>query len=115
MSFERSMRLGHAVSRWLPVLALCVLGAACSSKKDGADAQLRAIYTTEWKWRQDQFADGEDAQRPIPDHLPRVDPATQEIRLKYWEQVLEKLKSVRREDLSAAERLNLDIYRPQIE
>ena len=38
-----------------------------------------AIYTAEWKWREDQFGD-EDG-KSIVDHLPKVDAATQEMRL----------------------------------
>src|SRR5690242_20173598 len=49
-----------------------------------ADARLRAIYTEEWKWRREQFPNQEDPAKPIADHLPKEDPATQEIRLKYW-------------------------------
>jgi len=88
---------------------------ACTTKTDTADARLRAIYTAEWKWRDEQLPDTEDTQRPIQDHLPKVDPATQAMRLRTWQDTLHKLDSIPRADLSAAERLNYDIYRPQIE
>ena len=42
-----------------------------------ADARLRALYTSEWTWRVAQFADDEDATRPVPARLPHVDAATQ--------------------------------------
>src|SRR5262249_37755032 len=72
--------------------------------------------TAEWKWRQEQLPDGEDSQkRPIIDHLPKVDPATQAQRLKYWEDVLTKLDAIPRDQLSVAEQVNYDIYRPQIQ
>jgi uncharacterized protein (DUF885 family) len=71
--------------------------------------------TTEWKWRQEQFADDEDSQKPVSDHLPRVDPAAQEARLKYWEDVLAKLDAIPRGELSAEQQLNYDIYRPQLQ
>ena len=80
-----------------------------------ADARLRAIYTAEWKWRDEQIASNEDAQKPIRDHLPKVDPASQAMRLHMWQDVLEKLNSIPRAQLSAAEQLNYDVYRPQIE
>jgi uncharacterized protein (DUF885 family) len=80
-----------------------------------ADARLRAIYTAEWKWRDEQIAGNEDSQKPIRDHLPKVDPASQAMRLRMWQDVLEKLNSVPRAQLSAAEQLNYDVYRPQIE
>jgi uncharacterized protein (DUF885 family) len=80
-----------------------------------ADARLQAIYTTEWKWREQQLADGEDSRRPIEDHLPKVDPAAQEMRLHYWEDVLKKLDAIERAKLSPKEQINYDVYRPQIE
>jgi uncharacterized protein (DUF885 family) len=80
-----------------------------------ADARLRAIYSTEWKWRSDQLADDEDSQKPITDHLPKVDPASQEARLRYWEDVLHKLDALPRGALSPAEQINLDVYYPQIQ
>jgi uncharacterized protein (DUF885 family) len=80
-----------------------------------ADARLEAIYTAEWKWRADQFADDEDSQKPISDHLPKVDPATQEMRLHYWEDVLRKLDAIPRANLSPREKLNYSVYYPQIQ
>src|SRR5207253_2361143 len=60
--------------------------AACSqqARQNAADERLRAIYTSEWKWRTDQLPDTEDSSRPVADRLPKVDPATQEMRLRYW-------------------------------
>lgn len=88
---------------------------ACTSKTSTADARFQAIYTAEWKWRDEQFPDNEDAQKPIQDHLPKVDPATQAMRLRTWEEVLQKLDAIPRQSLSAVEQLNYDVYRPQIE
>jgi uncharacterized protein (DUF885 family) len=85
------------------------------TKHHEADAQLRAIYTTEWQWRVEQFADDEDSQKPISDHLPKVDPAAQEARLHYWKDVLHKLDAISRADLSPVEQLNYAIYYPQIQ
>jgi uncharacterized protein (DUF885 family) len=80
-----------------------------------ADATLQSIYKEEWQWRDLQLSDGEDALQPIRDHLIKVDPASQEMRLKKWRDVLRQLDALPKADLSAAERLNFDIYRPQIE
>jgi uncharacterized protein (DUF885 family) len=98
--------------------AICALGAllgAYSGEASDADARLRAIYTTEWQWRDEQLASNEDALKPIRDHLPKVDPASQAMRLRMWQDVLEKLNSISRAQLSPAEQLNFDVYRPQIE
>jgi len=80
-----------------------------------ADARLQAIYSDEWKWRKEQFPDNEDAQTRIQDHLPKVDPASQALRLHMWQEVLQKLDAVPRAGLSPAEQLNYDVYHPQIE
>jgi uncharacterized protein (DUF885 family) len=96
--------------------AMLIVAAGCRhSKQADADASLRAIYTAEWTWREAQLPDDEDSQKPIADHLPRVDPAAQEARLRYWEDVLRRLDALARDDLSPRERLNYDVYRPQIE
>ncbi len=89
--------------------------ASCNPKKETADARLAAIYTAEWKWRQEQFPDDEDSQKPVQDHLPKVDADTQQTRLRMWQETLAKLDSIPRDELSAPERLNYDVYRPQIE
>jgi uncharacterized protein (DUF885 family) len=80
-----------------------------------ADARLRRIYATEWRWRQEQFPDGEDSARPLEAHLPMVDPVSQQMRLRVWESVLARLDAISPKDLSAAERLNYEVYRPEIE
>jgi uncharacterized protein (DUF885 family) len=103
----------------LPLPALLILAAlltACSPKPaaQSEDARFAAIYDTEWKWRTDQQPDDEDGVRPISDHLPRVDPATQEMRLKYWQDVQQKLAGIHRAQLSPAEQVNYDVYTAQI-
>ena len=85
------------------------------AKQHEADTRLRSIYTAEWKWREEQLADDEDSQKPIADHLPKVDPASQQARLQYWEEVLRKLDAIPRADLSPREQINLAVYYPQIQ
>ena len=97
-------------------LTLCAALTGCSqhARQHAADERLRAIYTSEWKWRNDQQPDNEDGNRPIADHLPKVDPATEQVRLRYWEEVLRKVDAIDRASLSPPEQLNYDIYRAQI-
>src|ERR1700748_2537789 len=83
--------------------------------QNAADARLRSIYSTEWAWREQQFADDEDSQKPIADHLPKVDPASQAARLRYWEDVLHRLAAIPRASLSPREQITLDVYYPQIQ
>ena len=96
------------------VAVAAAIGCAPAAKPPSADARLRKIYSTEWKWRDEQFPDDEDSQRPIANHLPRVDPEAQQMRLRYWRDVLQQLGPIDRAQLSSAERLNYDIYVPQI-
>src|SRR5690242_9611762 len=93
------------------VMSCTASGAATQS----ADERLRAIYTEEWKWRLEQFPGLEGVTKPVPDRLPKVDPATQEVRLKYWQDVLHKLDAVPRAQLSPDQQINYDVYRPEIE
>lgn len=97
----------------LAVSAMAVMPAKAAEKS--ADAQFEAIYTKEWNWRKDQFADGEDGQAPIEDHLPKVDPKTQDMRLHYWQAVMKKLDGVAYDALSAKQKVNFDVYKPQIQ
>ena len=106
----------HRNFRW-PWIALYALSGAPSgavAAANQADARLQALYTTEWQWRQEQMPDPEDTLKPIENHLPRVDPATQAERLKVWQDVLQRLDAIHRADLSPAEQLNYEVYRPQI-
>ena len=97
------------------IIGGAVLSAGCGPKPASADARLQALYAAEWKWRVDQFPDEEDAQKPVQDRFPTVDAAAQDARLRYWQDVLAKLKDIPRAALSAEEQLNYDVYRPQIE
>jgi uncharacterized protein (DUF885 family) len=103
-----------AVAAW--VVAAAAL-AACSreSPQQTADARLRAIYTAEWQWRTEQLAQEEDSRRPVADHLPKVDAASQEMRLKHWEDTLKRVDAIPRASLSAPEQVNYDIYRDQLQ
>src|ERR1041385_5537988 len=87
----------------------------CLARAQSADERLRAIYTEEWKWRLEQFPGLEGVEKPVPDRLPKVDPATQEMRLKYWQDVLHKLDAVPRAQLSPDPPINYAVYRPEIE
>lgn len=81
------------------------------------DQRFQAIYEKEWKWRQEQTgqadedADGSGNKTRLPD----VDAASQAARLKIWEQVLRDLDGIDAQSLSPENRINLAIYRPQVE
>ncbi|HEX3914319.1 MAG TPA: DUF885 family protein [Steroidobacteraceae bacterium] len=109
----------HTPLPWV-LAAACAMAlslSACekAAPPPSADARLQKIYGDEWKWREQQFPDDEDSQKRIQDHLPKVDPASQAMRLQMWQDVLKKLDAIPRAELSPAEQLNYDIYHPQIE
>jgi uncharacterized protein (DUF885 family) len=104
----------HTRLSWALAAACMTLTISACTKPPNADARLQAIYSEEWKWRQEQFADDEDARKRIQDHLPKVDAEAQAQRLKMWQDVLQKLEAIPRADLSPAEQLNYDVYVPQI-
>src|SRR5580765_7024750 len=97
-------------SIFVAVAALFIMTAAPAVEPTTADTKFRAIYTAEWTWREDQFADDEDGQKPIVDHLPKVDAATQAMRLDYWQDVLARVKAIPRSQLSPDEQVNYDVY-----
>ncbi len=98
------------------LLAMTMAGAMpASAAPQSADAQFEAIYTKEWNWRKAQFAEGDDDTAPVADHLPKVDPKTQDMRLHYWQGVMKALDGVPYDALSAKQKVNFDVYKPQIQ
>lgn len=90
--------------------------AAASTPRSEADARFEAIYTAEWAWRQAEFGRGEEeAGSETRRGLPDVGPDAQAARLARWEQVLAGLDGIDGDALSAENRINLAIYRSQVE
>jgi uncharacterized protein (DUF885 family) len=81
-----------------------------------ADARLRALYTEEWKWRQQEFARVSDQYggAGAVDHFPRVDAASQQARLAYWTRTLASLDSIPFAELSSEEKVNAQVFRAAI-
>jgi uncharacterized protein (DUF885 family) len=81
-----------------------------------ADAKFKAIYVKEWDWRKEQFGirDEEDTRQPLPDHLPKADPAAEAARLAYWNEVMKEVDAIPRDQLSPEVQIDYDVYRPQI-
>ena len=98
-----------AVTGWL------LIQIASAAETENPDARLRAIYTAEWEWRVEQFPGLEGPTKPVPDRLPKEDVETQQMRLRYWEDVLRKLDGIPQAHLSPEEQINYDVYRPEIE
>ncbi|MEJ5208008.1 DUF885 family protein [Denitratimonas sp. CY0512] len=81
-----------------------------------ADAQFTAIYEKEWTWRQREYGlSREDADFSRRARLPSVDAASQQARLAMWQDVLKQLDAIDPQTLSPAQRVNYQVYRPQVE
>ena len=74
-----------------------------------ADARLRALYTEEWSWRQQELGRG-----AASDRFPRVDAASQQARLAYWTRTLATLDTIPFDQLSAEEKINAQILRTSL-
>ena len=72
-----------------------------------ADQRLRELYSSEWTWRQGEFARGDN-------RFPRVDAASQEARLAYWTRALATLDSIPFDQLSPDEKVNAQVFRAAI-
>ncbi|MCD7097161.1 DUF885 family protein [Stenotrophomonas sp. MMGLT7] len=92
------------------------IGAEAPPAKDTPPARFKALYEREWAWRQEQEAgaDDEDGPGAAADHLPKVDPDTQDARTAYWQQVMAELDAIDRGALDAPTRIDFDVYRNQI-
>lgn len=83
-----------------------------------ADKRFEAIHEREWAWRKVQNGGGSDEDgdsENAPGRLASVDAASQAARLVYWDEVLAELDAIDPKALSADNRINLAIYRPQVE
>ncbi len=99
----------------LAACLLCATQAQAAPKPTAADAQFRAVYTEEWRWRQgERLEDAEDDTSGIRATLPKIDPATQLARQRYWEGTLRRLDAVDAAKLSAPERIDFAVYRAQV-
>lgn len=108
MSVSSSMVSAQAARRWLCIaIGTCAvvpsLSPAQATRTRSADARLKALYTAEWNWRQREMA--ANATR-----FPRVDAASQEVRLAYWTRALATLDSIPTNRLSAEERINAEVF-----
>jgi uncharacterized protein (DUF885 family) len=113
----------ETMKQWLGALALsaAMMAAATAQaeadKPGSADERFKAIYSEEWTWRKQQFpgVDNEDKSAERDDRLPAVDAKTQAARLQYWTNVLHKVDAIPAAELSAENKVNLAVYRPQID
>jgi uncharacterized protein (DUF885 family) len=108
------MRVGGWAVAAAAGLALAWAGAA-EAKAGSADARFRALYKAEWAWRMNEFPERDRIDAPVPDRLPKADPASQARRLAYWQDVRRKLGAIHEADLSRDEAVNYEVYSNQID
>src|SRR6185503_8617249 len=102
----------HAVLIWcLITVAPWFSPVSAQTQTDtSADARLRALYTEEWNWRQQELGRG----GPASDRFPRVDAASQQARLAYWTRTLATLDTIPFDQLSPEEKINAQIFRTSL-
>ncbi|MCC7127081.1 MAG: DUF885 family protein [Acidobacteria bacterium] len=111
-SFIRAAATALTVSIFLTSAASAALAQPAARS---ADERLRALYTEEWTWRQqDSGRRGGGPDAVGSERLPRVDAASQQARLAYWTKTLATLDTIPFEQLSAEERVNAQIFRASI-
>jgi uncharacterized protein (DUF885 family) len=103
--------------RSLALALLLAASAATAQSTNEADERLRSLYTAEWDWRQKELArePGQVGRGAASDHLPRVDAASQQKRLDYWQKALADLEKIPLAQLSPEEKLNAQIFRAVLE
>ncbi len=103
--------------RTATLLLACLPMQAIAFSPSKTDQAFQSIYEKEWKWRQANLgiAD-EDSDSTGNNHrLPDVGAQAQAARLLVWNDVLRQLDAIDAAQLSADNRINLAIYRAQVE
>jgi len=106
----------------LAALALANMGAqtiaqdaqaanAAAQNDSGADARFKAIYTAEWAWRNGKA--GADA-KPDNGRLDTADPASQQQRADYWQNVMRQLDGIDPKQLTPENQIDYAVYREQV-
>jgi len=111
------MTLTHVRTLVLALLLSAPAALVAQTAANEADKRLKTLYDTEWEWRQKEDArvPGEFGRHAADDHLPRVDAASQQQRLEYWQKMLAELDKIPLESLSPREKINAQVFRAVIE
>ena len=113
------MRISRFALRLLmvaPVAVLITTPAFTQITQVSSDDQFKAIYTTEWAWRQSlQQTDEDNVNAGVSAHLPDVSEAAQQKQLAYWLDVEKKLAAIDVKNLSAENQVNYQVYKAQID
>ncbi|MET3726273.1 DUF885 domain-containing protein [Sphingomonas trueperi] len=94
--------------------ALLATAAVPAPKPVGADARLKALIDSEYKWRVEQEGPGED-NPAAKGGLPDVGPAAQAARLARWTATAQALAAIDPAKLSPKGRIDYLVYKGQID
>lgn len=114
----RKLRLAAALLlASVPLASAPAQPAPPPAPRSAADERLRRLYTEEWQWRlrQEARVPGPNGRAVAGDHLPRVDAAAQQERLRYWTRILAELDRIPLDRLSPEERVNAQVFRTVVE
>jgi len=79
-----------------------------------AEQTLRALYTAEWDWRQQEFAREKNGYWQPSDRFHSVTPEAWQRRAEYWKNTLEQLDAIDLDSLSREEQINAAVFRTAI-
>nr|WP_315383658.1 DUF885 family protein [uncultured Sphingomonas sp.] len=96
------------------LLSVALLAAAPAPKPVSADARLKALIDSEYKWRVDQQGPGEDSPA-AKGGLPDVGPMAQAARLARWRATAQALSAIDPAKLSPKGRIDYLVYKGQID
>lgn len=90
---------------------------AGAEQPGNADARLKALYDAEWDWRlrEEALLPNEEGRPIASNHFERVDAASQQRRLDYYTNVLAELSRIPRDQLSAEEQVNAEVFETMVE
>ncbi len=100
-----------------PLAAFAQAPAPAAPSPSTADQQLKALYEGYSDWAAKEYGYFENAKGETEqgDHLPSVDPATEQARGAYLNQLLARLDAIPMAQLSAGERTNAAVLRTILE
>lgn len=106
------------VSAWMLVPAAAhAAPAAQAAAQTSADARLKALYDgyAEWDAKESGVIEDARGEAKPADYLPKVDPASQQRRAGYLQELLVQLNAIPAAQLSAGERVNAAVFRTVLE
>jgi uncharacterized protein (DUF885 family) len=86
-----------------------------TSTQTTADARLAALYESEWEWRTSQLGSQTvTTVGTVDDFLPDVGADAQRERLRYWGDVLDRLRAIPKGELSTGAQVDHGVYEQQL-